>query len=344
MAATRVRQVADAGRHGEAGACSGAVGRPSACRGTRLRASSQRRRPRRATRRRPPARRRTARDDRAGGQLEAVAALGDAGSSGARRCAERGRPPSRRRESRRPPSRVRLRRAVSSDERPGATSLPLREDADAAAEQLGVRQDVRAEEHRAALDRAAAGSARAPRGGRPGRGRTSARRGSRAPGSFRAPARTDPLDHALRVLADRAPAIGAEADVDRGPRPRACADPRRCSRTAPRSSSAVLRRSGGRRRSGFSGRNPSRRRAPQVARRTAQQLRAPDVGRSRFSSSLSVVLLPAPFGPSRPNTPPAGISNDRPSSARCGRGRQKPVRKSLVRRSVRTAVASSLVP
>ena len=54
--------------------------------------------------------------------------------------------------------------------------------------------------------------------------------------------------------------------------------------------------------------------------------------------SLSVVLLPAPFGPRRPKTPPAGMSRDRSSSARCGRGRQNPRRKSFVSRSVRTTV------
>jgi len=67
----------------------------------------------------------------------------------------------------------------------------------------------------------------------------------------------------------------------------------------------------------------------------AVRLARPDVGRSKSSSSLSVVLLPAPFGPSSPNTPPAGISNDNASSARCGRGRQNPTRKSLVSRSTR---------
>ena len=41
-------------------------------------------------------------------------------------------------------------------------------------------------------------------------------------------------------------------------------------------------------------------------------------------SSLSVVVLPAPFGPRKPNTSFALDCSDRPSSARYGRGRQNP--------------------
>jgi hypothetical protein len=41
-------------------------------------------------------------------------------------------------------------------------------------------------------------------------------------------------------------------------------------------------------------------------------------------SSFSVVVLPAPFGPRKPNTSPVAISSDSASSARYGRLRQKP--------------------
>src|SRR5215471_12826634 len=55
-------------------------------------------------------------------------------------------------------------------------------------------------------------------------------------------------------------------------------------------------------------------------------------------SSLSVVLLPAPLGPSSPKTSPAGTSRDRASNARYGRPRQNPTEKSLVSPSVRTTL------
>ena len=63
-------------------------------------------------------------------------------------------------------------------QRPCGRQPAAGEDRHAAAERLGVGQHVRAEEHRAARDRAAAGSARGCRGGRAGRARTSARRGT----------------------------------------------------------------------------------------------------------------------------------------------------------------------
>src|SRR3990170_3512547 len=58
-------------------------------------------------------------------------------------------------------------------------------------------------------------------------------------------------------------------------------------------------------------------------------------------SSLSVVLLPAPLGPRKPNTSPGSTDSVRPSRARYGRGRQNPTRKSLVRSSVSIAAPKS---
>ena len=52
----------------------------------------------------------------------------------------------------------------------------------------------------------------------------------------------------------------------------------------------------------------------------AQQVTAaaPDVGRERVVSTRSVVLLPAPFGPSSPKMDPRATSKLRPSTARTG--------------------------
>src|SRR5262249_42092318 len=63
----------------------------------------------------------------------------------------------------------------------------------------------------------------------------------------------------------------------------------------------------------------------------------PLVGNTSCMSSLSVVVLPAPFGPRNPKTSPADTSIDSRSSARYGRGRQKPTKKSLLRSRVRMA-------
>ena len=62
----------------------------------------------------------------------------------------------------------------------------------------------------------------------------------------------------------------------------------------------------------------------EVAERPAEDRAWPDVGKTSCISSLSVVVLPAPFGPRKPNTSPGSTARDRQSSARYGRGRQKP--------------------
>ena len=63
----------------------------------------------------------------------------------------------------------------------------------------------------------------------------------------------------------------------------------------------------------------------------------PRVGKISCISSFSVVLLPAPLGPRKPKTSPASTLRVSASSARYGRGRQKPTRKSLVKPSVSIA-------
>ena len=66
-----------------------------------------------------------------------------------------------------------------------------------------------------------------------------------------------------------------------------------------------------------------------------KRLRAlPAVGKISCISSFSVVVLPAPFGPSRPKISPRSTRIVSASRARLGRGRQKPARNSLVSASV----------
>ena len=102
--------------------------------------------------------------------------------------------------------------AVSSATRPGRDQLAFRENADAAAEQLGVRQDVRAEENRPALvaqlQDQLAHVAAADRIETRHRLVEDDELGI-VDERLREP---DALHHALRVLAQRPAAVGAEAD------------------------------------------------------------------------------------------------------------------------------------
>ena len=50
---------------------------------------------------------------------------------------------------------------------------------------------------------------------------------------------------------------------------------------------------------------------------------SPPVGWSRPESILSVVVLPAPFGPRKPTRSPGAISNEMPSTARTSRVRRR---------------------
>ena len=142
----------------------------------------------------------------------------------------------------------------------------------------------------------------------------------------------------FEYCAQRPAPIGAEADPIEHARARARRGLAAGSRRGRQSTPAALRRSGGRRTSGSRAGTRAgcaRRRRPADGRALP---RGPTSAGAGSSSSLSVVLLPAPLGPSRPKTPPGGNLERQPSSARCGRGRQNPVEKSLVRRSVRTTV------
>ena len=127
---------------------------------------------------------------------------------------------------------------------------------------------------------------------------------------------SDTLHHALGVLAHRPPPIGAETHaIEQAARaaPRVVAtmaeQPAKIDEQFLRGELVVERRILRQEAQALPGVG---RRRP--AGRSSSAL--PDVGRRRFSRSLSVVLLPAPFGPRRPKTPPAEISNDRASSAR----------------------------
>src|SRR5687767_4316334 len=65
----------------------------------------------------------------------------------------------------------------------------------------------------------------------------------------------------------------------------------------------------------------------------------PDVGRTSVLRIRNVVVLPAPLGPSRPNTVPRGTVKLRSSTARTPSARPRPGRKTLTRCSTRIAVS-----
>ena len=228
-------------------------------------------------------------------------------------------------------------RVVSSSTASADDSRPLAR-MPRGAQRLGIRQDVRAEEHRpplvAKLQDQIAHLAPAD-GIEPGHRLVEDDELRIVDERLR---EADALHHAFRVLADRPAAIGAKTRRDRGPPRHGAAVRRRGSRTGPRSTSAAPRRTGGRRTSDSpAGSRAAGGRSRSPAGRPRSSAR-PDVGRSRSISSLSVVLLPAPFGPSRPKTPPAGISSD---SVRQRAMRARPPearREILVRWSVRTTV------
>src|SRR5688572_10954333 len=67
---------------------------------------------------------------------------------------------------------------------------------------------------------------------------------------------------------------------------------------------------------------------------------APAVGKISCMSSLSVVVLPAPFGPRKPNTSPRPTCRSSRSSATYGLLRQNPTEQCLVSPSVRIASIS----
>jgi hypothetical protein len=73
-----------------------------------------------------------------------------------------------------------------------------------------------------------------------------------------------------------------------------------------------------RRQPGLLGGAPESPAAGGVAWVAAEELDGPDVGRRRPARSCSRVVLPAPFGPSRPSNCPAGTSSETPSSAMTG--------------------------
>ena len=151
------------------------------------------------------------------------------------------------------------------------------------------------------------GSSRAPRGGRSDRDPTSARRESTSSGSLTSacasPTRcTMPFEYwrSGRRRSAPSPTRSSTRAARRAALRAAIAEQAREIRRA------VPRRSGGRRsRDARAGSRGAGARASRPAAARAAR-RVPDVGRSRFSSSLRVVLLPAPFGPSRPKTPPGG--------------------------------------
>ena len=125
----------------------------------------------------------------------------------------------------------------------------------------------------------------------------------------------DALDHALRVLAQLHAALGAETDFveQRGDATRRVR--RRGSRRAPRSRRAAPRPRRCRRSAGSpAGSRCAGASSTSPAGRSRIHAR-PDVGKISCISSLSVVVLPAPFGPRKPKTSPRATSRVRLSSA-----------------------------
>ena len=203
---------------------------------------------------------------------------------------------------------------------PSTTTLPCDDDRDALGEPVGLLEVVRREQDRQLLARSRAARARptSPRAPR-GRGRSSARRGRGPAAGGRGPSRRRGAASARRSRCGRA----------RRPSPRARTA--RAARGARRSSSAPR----------IPCRRPWRTRfsSPVAARSTPGRLRhvadraahrgrlaahvvAGDRRRAARRRVLSVtrirtvVDLPAPFGPSRPKTWPAGTEKVIPSSAR----------------------------
>ena len=117
----------------------------------------------------------------------------------------------------------------------------------------------------------------------------------------------DALQHALRELPELQPPFGADTDVIEQ---LACATPA-LGAAVPKSAQsmgAVPRRSGSRRSRDFPAGTDALL-GGQVAEWLPSSSAVPLVGYTSCMSSLSVVVLPAPFGPRKPNTSPASTSS-----------------------------------
>ena len=199
------------------------------------------------------------------------------------------------------------------------------DDGDAAAERLGVGEDVRAEEHRPALvaqPQDQVPDLPAPEGIEPGHRLVEKDDLGIVDERLRDP---DALHHPLRELAQLQPSFGADADLVEQRATRASGARRRRSRRAGRNSRATPPPSGSRRSRG----SPAGSRCAAAWRRGRPAGRESRPGPRSERSAASAASASSSCrrrwarGSRRPR--PVSIDSDKRSSARYGRLRQKPI-------------------
>ena len=208
-------------------------------------------------------------------------------------------------------------RARELGRRPALDDLAADEDRDPVADQLDLAEQVRAQQHRRSRARAPRRAARGRPAGRPGRGRSWARRAAAgaarrpAPGRSRAAAASPSTSPPTRVAAAVARPTSSSSSR------RSAAPPARAARAAGAGAAARRRVDPGReaKQLGEVADRRPRRRLPAAWPATRA---SPAVGRTRPQAIFASVDLPAPLGPSRPTISPSATSSETPRSASVG--------------------------